>query len=84
MCTHACTQHTHTRARAHVHTHKSTHTTKPGATREEVEAAARAANASGFIGNLPLGFDTQVGPRAPCAAPTAAHSSADPLTRYDG
>ncbi|KIY96634.1 ATP-binding cassette, subfamily B(MDR/TAP), member 1 [Monoraphidium neglectum] len=34
-----------------------------GATREEVEAAARAANASGFIGNLPLGFDTQVGER---------------------
>ena len=32
-----------------------------GATREEVEAAARSANALGFISHLPQGFDTQVG-----------------------
>ena len=33
------------------------------ATEEEIEAAARAANAAGFIAQLPLGFDTQTGER---------------------
>jgi ABC-type multidrug transport system fused ATPase/permease subunit len=36
---------------------------KPGATREEIEAAARQANAHEFITELPEGFDTLVGPR---------------------
>jgi ATP-binding cassette subfamily B protein len=35
----------------------------PDATDEAVEAAARAANAHGFITNLPEGYDTQVGQR---------------------
>ncbi|GLC41172.1 hypothetical protein PLESTM_001163200 [Pleodorina starrii] len=35
----------------------------PGASAEQVEAAARAANAHGFIHNLPQGYDTQVGER---------------------
>ncbi|GIL71759.1 hypothetical protein Vretimale_808 [Volvox reticuliferus] len=35
----------------------------PGASAEQVEAAARAANAHGFINNLPLGYETQVGER---------------------
>ncbi len=34
---------------------------KAGATRAEIEAAARAANAHGFIGKLPQGYDTVVG-----------------------
>ena len=33
------------------------------ATDEEVEAAARAANADGFIRDLPLGYDTKIGER---------------------
>ncbi|MEV0121965.1 ABC transporter ATP-binding protein [Streptomyces sp. NPDC050703] len=33
----------------------------PGATREEIEAAARAAQAHGFISELPDGYDTKVG-----------------------
>jgi subfamily B ATP-binding cassette protein MsbA len=33
------------------------------ATDEEVEAAARAANADGFIRELPQGYDTQIGER---------------------
>ena len=33
------------------------------ATDEEVEAAAKAANADGFIRDLPLGYDTQIGER---------------------
>lgn len=37
---------------------------KPEATPEEVEAAARAANAHGFIADLPKGYDTPVGERA--------------------
>jgi ATP-binding cassette subfamily B protein/subfamily B ATP-binding cassette protein MsbA len=36
---------------------------RPGASREEIEAAARAANAHGFIGRLPRGYDTLVGER---------------------
>jgi ABC transporter fused permease/ATP-binding protein len=36
---------------------------RPEATREEVEAAARTANAHGFIAALPQGYDTQVGER---------------------
>ena len=36
---------------------------KEGATEEEVEAAARAANAWNFITNLPKKFETQVGER---------------------
>ena len=36
---------------------------KPGATFEEIEAAARQANAHEFITELPEGFDTLVGPR---------------------
>ena len=36
---------------------------KPDATKEEVEAAARAANAHDFILNLPKGYDTLVGER---------------------
>ncbi len=36
---------------------------KPGADAEEVEAAARAANAHSFIASLPLGYTTQVRPR---------------------
>src|SRR5262249_8312179 len=36
---------------------------RPGASREEVEAAARAANAHDFICRLPLGYDTPVGER---------------------
>jgi len=36
---------------------------RPGATPEEVEAAARAANAHGFISELPHGYDTVVGER---------------------
>jgi subfamily B ATP-binding cassette protein MsbA len=35
----------------------------PGATRERVEAAAEAANATGFIRHLPQGFDTVLGER---------------------
>jgi subfamily B ATP-binding cassette protein MsbA len=36
---------------------------RPGATREQVEAAARAANAAGFIAALPNGYDTMLGER---------------------
>ena len=36
---------------------------RPGATREEVEAAARAANADEFITRLPEGYDTVLGER---------------------
>jgi ATP-binding cassette subfamily B protein len=36
---------------------------RPNATREEVEAAARAANAHGFLSALPEGYDTLVGER---------------------
>ncbi len=36
---------------------------RPGATPEEVEAAARAANAHGFISRLPEGYETVVGER---------------------
>ncbi|MDO5627095.1 MAG: ABC transporter ATP-binding protein [Mobilicoccus sp.] len=36
---------------------------RPGATREEIEAAARAADAHGFISRLPDGYDTRVGQR---------------------
>ncbi|HEX7198172.1 MAG TPA: ATP-binding cassette domain-containing protein, partial [Dongiaceae bacterium] len=36
---------------------------RPGATQAEVEAAAAAAHAAGFIGQLPQGYDTPVGPR---------------------
>jgi ABC-type multidrug transport system fused ATPase/permease subunit len=36
---------------------------KPGATFEEIEAAARQANAHEFIDELPEGFETLVGPR---------------------
>ncbi len=36
---------------------------KPGATREEIEAAAVAANADGFIRRLPQGYDTVLGER---------------------
>eukprot|EP00644_Phytophthora_capsici_P007535 jgi/Phyca11/546556/estExt2_Genewise1Plus.C_PHYCAscaffold_210421 len=36
---------------------------KPGASRAEVEAAARSANAFDFISNFPHGFDTEVGDR---------------------
>jgi subfamily B ATP-binding cassette protein MsbA len=35
----------------------------PGATREQVEAAARAANAAGLIAALPQGYDTMLGER---------------------
>jgi len=35
----------------------------PGATREQVEAAARAANAAGFITAMPNGYDTILGER---------------------
>jgi subfamily B ATP-binding cassette protein MsbA len=35
----------------------------PGATRDRVEAAARAANAAGFIAQLPQGYDTVLGER---------------------
>ncbi|MFY2557320.1 ABC transporter ATP-binding protein [Corallococcus terminator] len=36
---------------------------RPDATREEVEAAARVANADGFIRVLPQGYDTRIGER---------------------
>lgn len=36
---------------------------RPGAAREEVEAAARAAHIHGFIAATPLGYDTMVGER---------------------
>ena len=36
---------------------------KPGATQEEIENAARSANAHDFIMSLPDKYDTQVGPR---------------------
>jgi ATP-binding cassette subfamily B protein len=36
---------------------------KPGASDEEVRAAARKANAAGFIEEFPEGYDTVVGPR---------------------
>jgi ATP-binding cassette subfamily B protein/subfamily B ATP-binding cassette protein MsbA len=36
---------------------------RPEATREEIEAAARAANADAFIARLPQGYDTVVGER---------------------
>jgi ATP-binding cassette, subfamily B, bacterial len=36
---------------------------RPGATRDEIEAAARAANAHDFIAALPDGYDTRVGER---------------------
>jgi ATP-binding cassette, subfamily B, bacterial MsbA len=35
----------------------------PGAGREQIEAAARAANAAGFIATLPQGYDTMLGER---------------------
>lgn len=35
---------------------------RPGATRQEVEEAARAAQAHGFIAALPAGYDTPLGP----------------------
>lgn len=35
----------------------------PGATAEQVEAAAEAANAAGFIADLPKGYDTMLGER---------------------
>jgi ATP-binding cassette, subfamily B, bacterial MsbA len=35
----------------------------PGATAQQIEAAAQAANASGFIASLPQGFDTVLGER---------------------
>lgn len=36
---------------------------KPGATQQEIEAAAKAAQADGFIRDLPQGYDTVVGER---------------------
>lgn len=36
---------------------------RPGAARTEIEAAARAANAHGFITRLPQGYDTRLGER---------------------
>ncbi|NTX41156.1 ABC transporter ATP-binding protein [Myxococcus sp. CA033] len=36
---------------------------RPDATREDVEAAARVANADGFIRTLPQGYDTRIGER---------------------
>ncbi len=36
---------------------------RPEATREEVEAAARGAQADGFVGALPDGYDTRIGER---------------------
>jgi ATP-binding cassette subfamily B protein/subfamily B ATP-binding cassette protein MsbA len=36
---------------------------RPGASRQEIEAAARAANAHAFIARLPCGFDTVIGER---------------------
>jgi ABC-type multidrug transport system fused ATPase/permease subunit len=36
---------------------------RPGASREEIEAAARRAQADGFIGEMPGGYDTVVGER---------------------
>jgi ATP-binding cassette subfamily B protein/subfamily B ATP-binding cassette protein MsbA len=36
---------------------------RPGATRDEIESAARTANAHDFIRRLPQGYDTVVGPR---------------------
>ncbi|MDB5368097.1 MAG: transporter ATP-binding protein [Rhodospirillales bacterium] len=36
---------------------------RPGATREEIEAAALAANADGFVRRLPQGYDTMLGER---------------------
>ena len=36
---------------------------KPGASRDEIEAAARAANAHDFVVGLPQGYDTEVGER---------------------
>ena len=36
---------------------------RPGATRAEVEAAARAANAHEYISQLPAGYDTRIGER---------------------
>ncbi|MCL4161003.1 UNVERIFIED_CONTAM: hypothetical protein GTU68_005597 [Idotea baltica] len=36
---------------------------RPGATREEIEAAAKQANAHDFIGEFPEGYETRVGPR---------------------
>jgi ATP-binding cassette subfamily B protein/subfamily B ATP-binding cassette protein MsbA len=36
---------------------------KPDATRDEIEAAARAANAQDFIMKLPSGYDTRIGER---------------------
>jgi subfamily B ATP-binding cassette protein MsbA len=36
---------------------------RPGATREEIESAARAANAEAFIREIPEGYDAQIGDR---------------------
>jgi ABC-type multidrug transport system fused ATPase/permease subunit len=36
---------------------------RPGASREEIESAARAANAHGFVSGFPQGYDTLVGER---------------------
>jgi ATP-binding cassette subfamily C protein CydD len=36
---------------------------RPGASREEIEAAAELAGAAGFIGGLPDGYDTRIGER---------------------
>src|SRR5205814_9444134 len=36
---------------------------RPGASRDDIEAAARAANAHGFIERMPQGYDSRVGER---------------------
>ena len=55
---------------------------RPRATREEVEAAARRAQAHEFVSELPEGYDTLIGERGLTLsrrpAPAAGHRAGDP------
>jgi ATP-binding cassette subfamily B protein len=56
---------------------------RPGATRDELIAAAQAANAHEFIVRLPQGYDTPVGERGSSSRPASASSSRWPVLFWD-